>query len=88
MHDVLAHGLDWGRWDHVQFPGAVPRSFGPPVLLGVVVYPVSVLAKALDLVKSRIGLQVLGESASFVHLEVELMAFSTLGAGAVPLYCI
>ncbi|KAK8865936.1 hypothetical protein IAR55_001085 [Kwoniella newhampshirensis] len=61
-HDVLAYGF--GRdtlsgWDHITFPGAVPRSFLPPIILGLLSYPFSALAVALGIVKTKIGVQIL-----------------------------
>jgi hypothetical protein len=47
------------QWDHVPFPGAVPRSFVPPILLGGVTYPFSALAVYMGWIKTKIGAQIL-----------------------------
>lgn len=63
VHDVLAHGSDVAKWDHVQFPGAVPRSFLPPIALAAVVWPFSKLLTSLGLITTRLGTQRLGMSS-------------------------
>lgn len=48
LHDWLFHGVfNLDQWDHVQFPGAVPRSFIPSLILAVGSYPILLLAKVL-----------------------------------------
>jgi len=49
------------QWDHVPFPGAVPRSFVPPILLGAITYPFSALAVYMGWIDTKIGVQILGE---------------------------
>ncbi|ODO07261.1 hypothetical protein L198_00840 [Cryptococcus wingfieldii CBS 7118] len=75
VHDVLAYGF----WDHITFPGAVPRSFLPPILLGLITYPFSALFVALGVIKTKIGVQLLIRlilasffSLSFNHLAASL----------------
>ncbi len=63
-YDVLRHGLspaNWDKWDHRTFPGAVPRSFLPPIVLGLLSYPSAALASATGVVVTSLGLQVIGE---------------------------
>ncbi|KAE8539940.1 hypothetical protein D1P53_003878 [Cryptococcus gattii VGV] len=62
VHDVLAYGFNPHNlqlWDHVTFPGAVPRSFIPPALLGILVYPFSVVSVAAGAIKTKFGVQIL-----------------------------
>ncbi|KAL0252632.1 hypothetical protein I308_102024 [Cryptococcus tetragattii IND107] len=62
VHDVLAYGFNPHNlrlWDHVTFPGAVPRSFIPPALLGILVYPFSVVTVAAGVIKTKFGVQIL-----------------------------
>ncbi|OWZ30790.1 alpha-1,6-mannosyltransferase [Cryptococcus neoformans AD2-60a] len=62
VHDVLAFGFNPHNlqlWDHVTFPGAVPRSFIPPTLLGILVYPFSVVSVASGAIKTKFGVQIL-----------------------------
>ncbi|ORX35947.1 Alg9-like mannosyltransferase family-domain-containing protein [Kockovaella imperatae] len=62
IHDVLAHGLSPTRlqhWDHVAFPGAVPRSFMPAILIGLLSYPLAALSISLGWVKTRVDVQIL-----------------------------
>ncbi|CAO1612972.1 unnamed protein product [Sympodiomycopsis kandeliae] len=45
-HDWLFHGINnLNTWDHIQFPGVVPRSFIPSFLLALQTYPVLLLAR-------------------------------------------
>ncbi|CDO93108.1 unnamed protein product [Kluyveromyces dobzhanskii CBS 2104] len=40
VHDILKYGVfDISNYDHVTFPGAVPRSFVGPLILSVLTYP-------------------------------------------------
>lgn len=62
VHDFLAYGLrpaNLHKWDHLQFPGAVPRSFLPPVALGMLTYPFAYVFTSLGLIRTKLGLQVL-----------------------------
>ena len=61
IHDVLAHGLDVAKWDHVQFPGAVPRSFALPIMQAFLSWPVVKLATWVGAVRTKLGIQVLSE---------------------------
>ncbi|WFD31326.1 dolichyl-P-Man:Man7GlcNAc2-PP-dolichol alpha-1,6-mannosyltransferase [Malassezia sp. CBS 17886] len=50
VHDILTHGLRraaLAEYDHVVFPGAVPRSFVGPLLLAAAGAPSVLLARAL-----------------------------------------
>ncbi|WVQ85565.1 hypothetical protein IAT38_007731 [Cryptococcus sp. DSM 104549] len=78
VHDVLAYGFgpqNLKLWDHVTFPGAVPRSFLPPILLGLLSYPLSTAGVALGVVTSKLDVQLVVRltlasvfSLSFNHL--------------------
>ena len=49
------------KYDHKIFPGAVPRTFIGNVLLAWVSTPIIKIAAALELIDSKIDLQVIGE---------------------------
>ncbi|KAK7490863.1 hypothetical protein BaRGS_00017919 [Batillaria attramentaria] len=51
MHDILNHGTNLQQYDHLEFPGVVPRSFLGPLLVSVASYPAVVLARLLSLSK-------------------------------------
>ncbi|KAK0522035.1 alpha-1,6- mannosyltransferase [Tilletia horrida] len=60
-HDILVHGVAPAalvRYDHVVFPGAVPRSFLGPLVLAVITYPFAALGQALGLVRTSADVQV------------------------------
>ncbi|BEI83850.1 hypothetical protein CcaverHIS002_0404540 [Cutaneotrichosporon cavernicola] len=87
-HDVLRYGLspaNWERWDHRTFPGAVPRSFLPPIILGLLSYPSAVIASATGIVTTSLGIQIIIRltlvacfAAAFTHLARTLQRrFST-----------
>ncbi|BEJ14670.1 hypothetical protein CspHIS471_0404370 [Cutaneotrichosporon sp. HIS471] len=87
-YDVLRYGLspaNWERWDHRTFPGAVPRSFLPPIILGLLSYPSAVIASVTGIVTTSLGIQIIIRltlvacfAAAFTHLARTLQRrFST-----------
>jgi len=49
------------EYDHKIFPGAIPRTFIGGVLLAWMSTPIIKIAAALELIDSKIDLQVIGE---------------------------
>ncbi|WWD17880.1 hypothetical protein CI109_102324 [Kwoniella shandongensis] len=84
VHDVLAYGFGKDTlqlWDHITFPGAVPRSFLPPIILGLVAYPFAALSVFLGIIKTKLDVQLLIRivlaaifSISFNHLAKSIRA--------------
>jgi alpha-1,6-mannosyltransferase len=46
-HDLLSHPFSRSLFDHVTFPGVVPRSFIPPALLAILSLPLHAIAAVL-----------------------------------------
>lgn len=49
------------QYDHVEFAGAVPRSFVPPGFLAGASYPFLRIANELGLLKTGLDVQIMGE---------------------------
>ncbi|KAL3852708.1 hypothetical protein ACJMK2_016326 [Sinanodonta woodiana] len=47
MHDLLYHRLDVAKYDHLEFPGVVPRSFLGPVAVALISAPLAGLVHLL-----------------------------------------
>ncbi|KAK9796298.1 hypothetical protein WJX73_008235 [Symbiochloris irregularis] len=51
VHDILYHGLSVQAYDHLQFPGVVPRTFAGAGTVAVLTAPAAWLCHLLDLTK-------------------------------------
>ncbi|XP_061178921.1 dol-P-Man:Man(7)GlcNAc(2)-PP-Dol alpha-1,6-mannosyltransferase-like [Saccostrea echinata] len=72
-HDILYHGININQYDHLEFPGVVPRTFLGPLALAVTTYPAVFLCQCLKLskfisqylVRIALGLYVLAALSAF-----------------------
>ncbi|KAL9939688.1 hypothetical protein V8E36_001505 [Tilletia maclaganii] len=77
-HDILVHGVHPSalqHYDHVVFPGAVPRSFLGPLLLALITYPLSLIGQAVGLVRSSADVQTIMRSALVLLTAKALSSF-------------
>jgi len=63
VHDLLTHGADVAKYDHLQFPGVVPRSFVGPLLVAI---PVYIIQWCVHLGWSLLDLIPMGSFLSFI----------------------
>ncbi|KAK4057442.1 alpha-1,6- mannosyltransferase [Microbotryomycetes sp. JL221] len=59
--DFIEYGLDrrqWHKFDHVEFPGPVTRSFIPPALLAAISYPVIAVGHSLSFWTTGLDVQI------------------------------
>lgn len=61
-------GLTDFQWDHRTFPGAVPRSFVPPILLALASWPTATVAAVTGMAASSIDTQQIGTFLSLAPL--------------------
>lgn len=71
-HDILVHSFNISEYDHLEFPGVVPRTFIAPLILSATVSPVFALLELVEaqkfwaqyLVRFAMAAFVAGESFS------------------------
>jgi alpha-1,6-mannosyltransferase len=57
MHDILEHGTDFSKYDHLSFPGVVPRSFIGALTLSIFAAPFEYVLGRLTSSGSKYHLQ-------------------------------
>ena len=50
------------QYDHILYPGAVPRSMIPSLILALTTYPLSTLGQTIGLIQTQTDVQTLGQS--------------------------
>lgn len=56
VHDILYHGTNISQYDHMVFPGVVPRTFIGPLLISTICYPVKLIFEYMTIPKIYVQL--------------------------------
>lgn len=47
-HDILIHSFNISEYDHLEFPGVVPRTFIAPVVLSATISPLFAILELIE----------------------------------------
>lgn len=59
IHDILIHEFNLSNYDHLQFPGVVPRTFIGPLIVALISSPLANLV--VDLTDNLFLVQLIGK---------------------------
>jgi alpha-1,6-mannosyltransferase len=61
-HDLLFHHLNISQYDHLEFPGVVPRTFCGAIMVALITFPVQLVFLALgtSMAATKIGMMYTG----------------------------
>ena len=59
IHDLLYHGKNITHYDHIYFPGVVPRTFVGPIVIAGISYPIVHLFPSIFISKDKMIIQMI-----------------------------